>query len=173
VECGEAHIGDFFIAKCDLMAETHRRRLRRIRSRHGRRGCTAHHRKRQTGSTQHRNGSRHVLFLRRLFYTLHSRNLHTCNWSDSSDSNLARDKSPRKAIAYFALNSPLLTGIWFILMNKIFSFVHRLFISIGGLRCVAEFLFSLVIFIASRICGTNYRIAFAPSATDNLRTRLA
>jgi hypothetical protein len=141
VECGEAHIGDFFIAKCDLMAKTHRRRLRRIRSRHGRRGCTAHHRKCQTGCPQHRNGFRHVLFLRRLFYTLHSRNLHTCNWSDSSTSNLARDKSPRKAIAYFALNSPLLTGIWFILMNEIFIFVHQLFINIGGLslRCRVSF----------------------------------
>jgi hypothetical protein len=133
VERGKAHIGDFFIAKCDLMAKAHRRRLRRIRSRHSRRGCTAHHRKCQTGCPQHRNGFRHVLFLRRLFYTLHSRNLHTCNWSDSSNSNLARDKSPRKAIAHFALNSPLLTGIWFILMNEFFIFVHRLFINVGGL----------------------------------------
>jgi len=46
--------------------------------------------------------------------------------------SLTRDKSPRKTIAHLALNSPLLTGIWFILMNEIFIFIHRLFINIDS-----------------------------------------
>jgi hypothetical protein len=131
VERGEADVGDFFLTKRDLMAEAHRRRLRHISCWYGRCRCTAYHRKCQTGCPQDRNGFHHVLFLRRLFYTLHSRNLHTCNWSDSSNRILARGKSPRKAIARLALNSPLLIGTWFILMNEIVIFIHQLFINIG------------------------------------------
>jgi hypothetical protein len=139
VERGEADVGDFFLAKRDLMAKAYRRRLCHISCRHGRCRCTAHHRKCQTGCPQHRNGFHHVLFLRRLFYTLHSRNLHTCNWSDSSVESLARDKSPRKAIARLALNSPLLIGTWFILMNEIVIFIHQLFINIGSKVAVQSF----------------------------------
>jgi hypothetical protein len=128
MEGRQAHIGDFFLTKHKLMPETYGRRLRRVCRRHGRCRCATYHRKRQTGCPQDRNGFRHVLFLRRLFYTLHSSNLHTCNWFDSSVESLACDKSPRKAIAHSALNSPLLTGIWFILMNETFVFIHRLFI---------------------------------------------
>jgi hypothetical protein len=133
VERGQTHIGDFLIAKHNLMTKTYGRCLRRIRRRHGCCRCTAYHRKCQTGCPQYRNRFCHVLFLRRLFCTLHSRNLHTCIWFDSSVKSLACDKSPRKAIAHLSLNSPLLTGIWFILMNNIFTFIHRLFINVGSI----------------------------------------
>jgi hypothetical protein len=128
VERCQADVRDFFLTEDELMTQAYGRRLRRICRRHSRCRRSAYHRKGQTGSPQDRNGFRHVLFLRRLFYTLHSRNLHTCNWSDSSNASLTCDKSPRKANADFALNSALLTGIWFILMNEIFAFIHQLFI---------------------------------------------
>ncbi|HVX77612.1 MAG TPA: hypothetical protein VHB49_15870 [Bradyrhizobium sp.] len=130
MERRQADVCDFFFTKRNLMAKACGRRHRCIRRRHSRCRRTAHHRKCQTGCPQDRNGFRHVFFLRRLFYTLHSRNLHTCIWFDSSIGILTCGKSPRKAITLSALNSTLLVGVCFILMNEIFIFIHQLFINI-------------------------------------------
>jgi len=58
------------------------------------------------------------------------------------------------------LDSPLLTGVWFILMNEIFIFIHRLFINIGSVVCDAEFRFSGVTFAPSRVSETICKVAF-------------
>ena len=54
VEGSEAHVGDFFLAKCDLLIGRIVRRLRDVIGRHCCRRRSAYHRKRQAGCAQSR-----------------------------------------------------------------------------------------------------------------------
>ena len=78
IERCQAHVGDFFLTKrdsCPVQVVLCRRYVGR---RHGRCGCAAHHRERQSGGSQCRcGGFGHPLLLRSLFHPRHSRILHT------------------------------------------------------------------------------------------------